>query len=338
MAANLVRRYPPDVGPPPAEPLVRPVPGRRRRRAAGAELEQQQGAAGQGRVRGARASWATSRSTAALFQASRRERAGAADAWCRWPSRSSGCKPGDVVMLPGGSGPDGCCASPQPAGRRRPGAGADAGPARPRCRADFAAPARSGRSAASSCPAPFAPNSNDVPAARWPSALTKVEACRTAGRCVRHGARRGRRGPVGATRWPAAPTFARTSAGRWSGRPGCGSRSTGRSGRSASRTESLARQFDRVLRVLEAWGYVDGWPLTEAGERAGPALPRGRPAGRRGAARRGVRRARPAAVAGLASTFTYETRAARGRGRRRWFPSHKVKRALGPASRSWRPS
>jgi len=33
------------------------------------------------------------------------------------------------------------------------------------------------------------------------------------------------------------------------------------------RTESLARQFDRVLRVLEAWGYVDGWSLTPAGER-----------------------------------------------------------------------
>jgi ATP-dependent RNA helicase HelY len=33
------------------------------------------------------------------------------------------------------------------------------------------------------------------------------------------------------------------------------------------RSESLARQFDRVLRVLEAWGYVDGWSLTEAGER-----------------------------------------------------------------------
>ena len=32
------------------------------------------------------------------------------------------------------------------------------------------------------------------------------------------------------------------------------------------RTESLARQFDRVLRVLDSWGYVDGWQLTEAGE------------------------------------------------------------------------
>jgi ATP-dependent RNA helicase HelY len=32
------------------------------------------------------------------------------------------------------------------------------------------------------------------------------------------------------------------------------------------RTESLARQFDRVLRVLETWGYVDGWSLTDGGE------------------------------------------------------------------------
>ena len=32
------------------------------------------------------------------------------------------------------------------------------------------------------------------------------------------------------------------------------------------RTESLARQFDRVLRVLDAWGYIDGWALTDAGE------------------------------------------------------------------------
>ena len=32
------------------------------------------------------------------------------------------------------------------------------------------------------------------------------------------------------------------------------------------RSESLARQFDRVLRVLESWGYVDGWALTDAGQ------------------------------------------------------------------------
>jgi ATP-dependent RNA helicase HelY len=33
------------------------------------------------------------------------------------------------------------------------------------------------------------------------------------------------------------------------------------------RSDSLARQFDRVLRVLESWGYVEGWSLTAAGER-----------------------------------------------------------------------
>lgn len=31
------------------------------------------------------------------------------------------------------------------------------------------------------------------------------------------------------------------------------------------RSESIAREFDRVLRVLEAWGYVDGWSVTDAG-------------------------------------------------------------------------
>jgi ATP-dependent RNA helicase HelY len=34
-----------------------------------------------------------------------------------------------------------------------------------------------------------------------------------------------------------------------------------------SRNESLARQLDRVLGVLEAWGYVLEWSLTEAGHR-----------------------------------------------------------------------
>jgi ATP-dependent RNA helicase HelY len=33
------------------------------------------------------------------------------------------------------------------------------------------------------------------------------------------------------------------------------------------RTETLARRFDRVLRVLEALAYVDGWSLTEKGRR-----------------------------------------------------------------------
>jgi ATP-dependent RNA helicase HelY len=33
------------------------------------------------------------------------------------------------------------------------------------------------------------------------------------------------------------------------------------------RTESLSRRFDRVLRVLEAWGQLDGWEVTDKGSR-----------------------------------------------------------------------
>jgi len=33
----------------------------------------------------------------------------------------------------------------------------------------------------------------------------------------------------------------------------------------SSRSESLARQFDRVLGVLRTWGYVENWTLTDAG-------------------------------------------------------------------------
>ena len=32
------------------------------------------------------------------------------------------------------------------------------------------------------------------------------------------------------------------------------------------RSESLARQFDRVLRVLEAWGYIEDWSVTRWGD------------------------------------------------------------------------
>jgi len=31
------------------------------------------------------------------------------------------------------------------------------------------------------------------------------------------------------------------------------------------RSQSISRDFDRVLRILETWGYVDGWALTDAG-------------------------------------------------------------------------
>ena len=91
------------------------------------------------------------------------------------------------------------------------------------------------------------------------------------------------------------------------------------------RTESLARQFDRVLRVLETWGYVDGWSLTEGGEVLGriyhecdlliaEALRAGLFDG-----------LDPTSVAALASTFTYEARRPDGQAEP-WFPSSRLKR------------
>jgi ATP-dependent RNA helicase HelY len=90
------------------------------------------------------------------------------------------------------------------------------------------------------------------------------------------------------------------------------------------RLESLARQFDRVLRVLEAWGYVDGWSLTGSGRRlAGlyhesdlliaEAIGEGLLDGL-GAAE----------IAGLVSVFTFE---ARGQGEpTAWFPTPRLRR------------
>jgi len=95
------------------------------------------------------------------------------------------------------------------------------------------------------------------------------------------------------------------------------------------RTESLARQFDRVLRVLAAWEYVDvdGWTLTAPGERlirlyheADLLIAE--------AVRTGLfDDLDPAAVAALASSFTYEARGPAGAGDRPapWFPSARVR-------------
>jgi ATP-dependent RNA helicase HelY len=80
------------------------------------------------------------------------------------------------------------------------------------------------------------------------------------------------------------------------------------------RSESLARQFDRVLSVLEAWGYVDGWALTASGERLArlytetdlmlaEALDDGLLDG-----------LRPAEMAAVVSCFTYERRGPEGQG------------------------
>jgi ATP-dependent RNA helicase HelY len=91
------------------------------------------------------------------------------------------------------------------------------------------------------------------------------------------------------------------------------------------RSESLARQFDRVLRVLQTWGYVEDWVLTDTGDQLArvyhecdllvtEALRNGL-----------FDDLDPAAVAGLASTFTFEARGP-GPAPQAWFPSARVRR------------
>jgi ATP-dependent RNA helicase HelY len=91
------------------------------------------------------------------------------------------------------------------------------------------------------------------------------------------------------------------------------------------RSQSIARDFDRVLRVLENWGYVDGWQLTEAGEvlartfhecdlLVAECLRQGLLDG-----------LDPAALAALVSVFVYEHRSPEAPPAP-WFPSPLVKR------------
>jgi ATP-dependent RNA helicase HelY len=105
-----------------------------------------------------------------------------------------------------------------------------------------------------------------------------------------------------------------------------------------SRNESLARQFDRVHRVLEAWGYVDGWQLTDGGRLlmriysecdllVAESLRRGALDG-----------LRPAELAGLASCYAYERRGpddAPARPPGRW-PTPLVGRRFRDIDRIWR--
>jgi ATP-dependent RNA helicase HelY len=95
--------------------------------------------------------------------------------------------------------------------------------------------------------------------------------------------------------------------------------------RITARTASISRRFDRIQRILSEWGYLDGWSLTEAGERLArifhecdlliaEALGAGL-----------LDDLDPASLAGLVSVFTYEHRSSEAPPAP-WFPSPKVRR------------
>jgi ATP-dependent RNA helicase HelY len=90
-------------------------------------------------------------------------------------------------------------------------------------------------------------------------------------RAVADAARRVRvpAGAIGATETPRDPERARARdlAASAAGAVARAERDVARLERRVrSRSESLARQFDRVLTLLESWGYVEDWTLTPAGE------------------------------------------------------------------------
>jgi ATP-dependent RNA helicase HelY len=96
-------------------------------------------------------------------------------------------------------------------------------------------------------------------------------------------------------------------------------------GRIRGRSQSVSNRFDRVLRILESWGYVEGWRLTDAGRRVAgffhecdllvvEAVRQGLLDG-----------LDPSELAGLASVFSYEHRSAEPPPAP-WFPSRDVRK------------
>jgi ATP-dependent RNA helicase HelY len=91
-----------------------------------------------------------------------------------------------------------------------------------------------------------------------------------------------------------------------------------------SRTESLARRFDRVLRLLEAWGYLDGWELTERGKVLARTYHESDLLVAEAMCSGVLDDLDPAAIAGLVSCFTYEHRGPHAPPPP-WFPSRHVR-------------
>ncbi|CAB4847645.1 MAG: DEAD/DEAH box helicase [Actinobacteria bacterium] len=95
--------------------------------------------------------------------------------------------------------------------------------------------------------------------------------------------------------------------------------------RVSGRSQSIARDFDRVLHILEKWGYVDGWTLTEAGCTLAGLFHESDLLVAE-CLRRGLLDGLDAAsLAGLASVFVYEHRSPEDPPTP-WYPSEMVRR------------
>jgi ATP-dependent RNA helicase HelY len=103
------------------------------------------------------------------------------------------------------------------------------------------------------------------------------------------------------------------------------------------RTESLARQFDRVLRVLDSWGYVEGWQLSEAGEML-TRLYSETDLLLAESIREGLLDGLdPPSMAAVCSVYSYETRGPdQGAAQRVRFPNRTVRDRVAEIDRIWR--
>jgi ATP-dependent RNA helicase HelY len=109
--------------------------------------------------------------------------------------------------------------------------------------------------------------------------------------------------------------------------------------RVTGRTDTLARQFDRVLQLLGSWRYVDGWALTDAGERLARLYHESDLLIAEAIGRGLLADLRPEELAGLVSVFTHESRsrgeavpvAPGGRLRARWGALDRLARELNAA-------
>ena len=90
------------------------------------------------------------------------------------------------------------------------------------------------------------------------------------------------------------------------------------------RSEPLARQFDKVLKVLEGWGYVQGWSLTAAGARLARIYHPQDLLVAECSERALLDGLRPAEMAAVASFFTYEARGPAFSGEAPRLPNRKL--------------